>query len=196
MSLYQLAKGLFRFQFRVMGWKVRGIENLPSHGPVIMVSNHISLWDPIVAACSVPRDVSYMAKEELFSIPLLGPIIRRLGTFPVKRGQGDLSAVRNSLGILKQDKVLGLFPEGTRSKTGETQKALPGMVLLMEKSKAPIVPVKVYGTRHLFTKGWGKFGVIIGPPLTSEQLKAPEGIENRREWVAEQIMKALNALNP
>lgn len=196
MTLYQLAKGLFRFQFRIMGWKVRGIENFPSHGPVIMVSNHISLWDPIVAASSVPRDVSYMAKEELFSIPLLGPIIRRLGVFPVKRGQGDLSAVRNSLGILKQDKVLGLFPEGTRSKTGETQKALPGMVLLMEKSKAPIIPVKVYGTRHLFTQGWRKFGVIIGPPLTTEQFIVPEGVEDRREWVAEQIMKAMNALNP
>lgn len=196
MNLYQFAKGLFRFQFRIMGWKVRGIENLPTDGSVIIVSNHVSLWDPILVACSVPRDVSYMAKEELFSIPLLGPILRRLGTFPVKRGQGDMSAIRNSLSILKLDKVLGLFPEGTRSKTGETQKALPGMVLLMEKSKAPIVPVKVYGTRYLFTQGWGKFGVIIGPPLTSEQLKVPEGVENRREWVTEQIMKALNALNP
>jgi len=195
MTLYQLAKGLFRFKFRIMGWKVRGLENFPTDGPVIMVSNHVSLWDPIVAASAVPRNVSYMAKEELFSIPLLGPIIRRLGTFPVKRGQGDMSAIRNSLCILKEGKVLGLFPEGTRSKSGDTQKALPGMVLLMEKSKAPIVPVKVYGTRHLFTQGWGKFGVVIGNPLTSELLKAPEGIENRREWVAEKIMDVLSKLD-
>lgn len=196
MSLYRIAKGLFRFQFRLMGWKVQGIENFPIKGPVIMVSNHVSLWDPIVAACSVPREVSYMAKEELFSIPLLGPIIRQLGVFPVKRGQGDTSAIRNSLSLLKHQKVLGLFPEGTRSKTGELQKGLPGMVLLMEKSKAPIVPVKVYGTRHLLTRGWGNIGILIGPPLTQEQLKAPEGVENHREWVAEQIMDALNSLKP
>ncbi len=197
MNFYQLVKGLFRFQFRIMGWKINGLENFPTDGPVIMVSNHISLWDPIVAGCSVPREVSYMAKDELFSNPILGPVIRGLKTFPVKRGQGDMSAIRNSLSILKQDKVLGLFPEGTRSKTGETQKALPGMVLLMEKSKAPIVPVKVYGTKDLITKGWGKFGkfgVIIGQPLSPEQLKAPEDIENRREWVAERIMEVLDSL--
>lgn len=194
MSFYQLAKGLFRFQFRIMGWKVQGLENFPTEGPVIMVSNHISLWDPIVAGCSVPREVSYMAKEELFSNAILGPVIRGLKTFPVKRGHGDMSAIRNSLSILKQDKVLGLFPEGTRSKTAETQKALPGMVLLMEKSKAPIVPVKVYGTKDLMTKGWGKFGVIIGKPLTPEQLKAPEDVENKREWVAERVMEILDSL--
>ena len=196
MSLYQFAKGLFTFQFRLMGWKVRGVENIPVDGPIILVSNHVSLWDPILVACSVTRNVSYMAKEELFSIPFLGPIIPRLEAFPVKRGEGDTSAIRNSLSILKEGRVLGLFPEGTRSKSGELQKGLPGMVLLMEKSKAPVVPVKVYGTKHLLTQGWGKIGVVIGPPLTPEQLKAPEGVENRREWVADQIMNALNSLNP
>jgi 1-acyl-sn-glycerol-3-phosphate acyltransferase len=196
MTLYQFAKRMFRFLFRIMGWKVRGVENFPKEGPVIMVSNHISLWDPIVAASGVPREVSYMAKEELFSIPVLGTIIRRLKTFPVRRGQGDTSAIRNSLAILKQDGVVGLFPEGTRSKSGELQKGLPGMVLLMEKSKAPIIPVKIYGTKSLLTRGWGNIEVIIGAPLTLEHLKAPEGVENRREWAALQVMNALNSLQP
>lgn len=194
MSLYQFAKGLFTLQFRLMGWKVRGVENVPAEGPIIIVSNHISWWDPILVACSVPRKMSYMAKEELFKIPLLGPIIQRLGVFPVKRGKGDMSAIRNSLSILKEGRALGLFPEGTRSKSGELQKGLPGMVMLMEKSKAPIVPVKVYGTKNLLTQGWGKVGVVIGPPITSESLKAPEGVENRREWAADQIMNVLNSL--
>lgn len=195
MSLYNLAKGLFSIQFKLMGWKIRGLENLPPEGPVILAINHVSLWDPIVAASSVPRQVSYMAKEELFSIPLLGPVIRRLGAFPVKRGQGDMSAIRQSLKVLKEQKVLGLFPEGTRSKTGELQKGLPGIALLMEKGKATVVPVKVSGTKQLLTKGWGKIEVLIGSPLTPEMLKAPEQVENQREWVTKKIMEALNSLN-
>lgn len=194
MGLYHVARGLFRFQFKIMGWKVKGAENFPADGPVIMISNHVSLWDPIVAGCSVPRDVSYMAKEELFTAPVLGFLVRNLKTFPVKRGRGDMSAIRNSLNVLKEGRVLGMFPEGTRSKSGELQKALPGMVLLMEKSKAPILPVKVYGTKDLLTKGWGKFGAIIGSPITIDNLKVPDGVENRREWIAEQIMNALNQL--
>lgn len=195
MSLYNLAKGLFRFQFSLMGWKIRGIENLPQEGPVILAINHVSLWDPVVVASSIPRQVSYMAKEELFSIPLLGAIIGRLGAFPVKRGQGDMSAIRQSLKVLKDQKVLGLFPEGTRSKTGELQKGLPGIALLMEKGKATVVPIKVSGTKNLLTKGWGKIEVVIGSPLTPEMLKAPEGVENHREWVTKKIMDALDSLH-
>ncbi|GAB6154794.1 lysophospholipid acyltransferase family protein [Desulfosporosinus burensis] len=191
MTLYSFAKRMFRLQFRVMGWKVEGAENLPLSGPVILAINHVSIWDPVLAACSLPRQVSFMAKEELFSIPILGTIFSKLGAFPVKRGQGDMNAIRQSLAILKQGRILGLFPEGTRSKTGEIQKGMPGMVLLMEKSQASVVPVKVYGTANLMTKGWGKIGVVIGKPLTAQMLKAPEGVENRREWIADRIMQAM-----
>lgn len=194
MSLYQLAKGLFRLQFGLMGLTIKGVENLPSEGPVILAINHVSLWDPILVACSVPRQVSFMAKQELFSIPLLGPLLHRLGVFPVKRGQGDMVAIRKSLKVLKEQNVLGLFPEGTRSKTGELQKGLPGVALLMDKGQASVVPVKVSGTKHLLTKGWGKIEVVIGSSLTSEMMEAPEGTENRREWVTEQIMEALDSL--
>lgn len=191
MTLYNFAKVLFRLQFRLMGWKVQGAENLPSNGPVILAINHVSLWDPIVAASSLSRQVAFMAKEELFEIPVLRTFITKVGAFPVKRGQGDMNAIRQSLAILKEGRVLGLFPEGTRSKTGEIQKGMPGMVLLMEKSQATVVPVKVYGTSSLMTKGWGKIEVVVGKPLTPQMLKAPVGVENRREWIADQIMQAM-----
>lgn len=195
MTLYEFAKGMFRFQFKLMRWKIQGVENMPAEGPVILAINHQSIWDPLVAASSLPRKVSFMAKEELFSIPVLGKIFSKLGAFPVKRGQGDMNAIRQSLAILKEARVLGLFPEGTRSKDGEIQKGLPGMVLLMEKSKATVVPVKVYGTRNLLTKGWGNIAVVVGKPMTSEMLKAPEGVENRREWIADRIMQAMHDLS-
>jgi len=194
MTLYSFAKRMFRLQFRLMGWKVQGADNMPNEGPVILVINHLSIWDPVVAACSVSRRVSFMAKEELFSIPILGSIFSKLGAFPVKRGHGDMNAIRQSLAILKGGGVIGLFPEGTRSKTGEIQKGLPGMVLLMEKSQASVVPVKVSGTWHMFTKGWGKITVVVGEPLTAQMLKAPEGVENRREWIADRIMQAMAEL--
>jgi len=195
MTLYDFAKGMFRFQFKLMGWKIQGVENMPSEGPVILAINHQSIWDPLVAASSLPRKVSFMAKEELFSIPVLGKVFSKLGAFPVKRGQGDMNAIRQSLAILKDGRVLGLFPEGTRSKNGEIQKGLPGMVLLMEKSKATVVPVKVLGTRNLLTKGWGKIAVVVGKPMTPEMLKAPVGVENRREWIADRIMKEMHDLS-
>jgi len=195
MTLYDFAKVLFRFQFKLMGWHIQGAENMPAEGPVILAINHQSIWDPLVAASSLPRQVSFMAKEELFSIPVLGTIFLKLGAFPVKRGQGDMNAIRQSLAILKEGRVLGLFPEGTRSKTGKIQKGLPGMVLLMEKSKAAVVPIKVFGTRRLLTKGWGNLGVVIGKPMTAEMLKAPEGVENRREWMADRIMQAMLELS-
>lgn len=191
MTLYDFLKGMFRLQFRLMGWKVRGVENLPVEGPVILAINHVSLWDPIVAAISLPRPVSFMAKGELFSIPVLGRIFFKLGAFPVQRGQGDMNAIRQSLAILKEGRVLGIFPEGSPAKKSTMHKGLPGMVLLMEKSKASVVPIKVQGTRHLLRKGWGNIGVVVGKPLTAQMLKAPEGVRNRRQWIAERIMQAM-----
>jgi len=195
MTLYDFAKGMFRFQFKLMGWTIQGMENMPAEGPVILAINHISIWDPLVAASSLPRKVSFMAKEELFSIPVLGKIFLKVGAFPVKRGQGDMNAIRQSLAILKEGRVLGLFPEGTRSKTGKIQKGLPGMVLLMEKSKASVVPIKMFGTHHLLTKGWGNIVVVVGKPMTAQMLQAPEGVENRREWIADRIMQAMLELS-
>jgi len=177
-----------------MGWKIYGLENIPQNGPVILVSNHVSMWDPVVAGAAVPRPIFFMAKEELFRNKFLAALFRRLGGFPVKRGQGDTNAIRHSLKLLKEGKVLGLFPEGTRSKSGELLKGLPGMILLMEKSQAPIVPVKINGTKNLLTKGWRNIEVIIGEPIYPGQLKAPEGVENRREWAADQVMKAIDNL--
>ena len=194
MTLYDFAKGFFRLQFHLMGWKIHDVENLPVEGPVILAINHVSLWDPIVAASSLPRHVSFMAKEELFAIPVLGWIFSKLGAFPVKRGQGDMNAIRQSLALLKEGQILGLFPEGTRSKNGEVQKGLPGMVLLMERSKASVVPIKVLGTKRLLKKGWGKITVVVGKPLTAQMLKAPEGVPNRREWIADRIMQAVQEL--
>lgn len=194
MTFYGFARGLFRLLFQIKGWKIEGADRLPPFGPVILAVNHVSMWDPVLVGCSLQRQVCYMAKEELFAVPVLRTALRKLGAFPVKRSRSDTGAIRQALAILKDEQVLGLFPEGTRSKTGEMQKGLPGMVLLMDKANAPIVPIRVYGTQHLLSQARGKIGIIVGDPLTREILQPPEGVENRREWVAAQIMEAINGL--
>lgn len=194
MNLYTVAKGILLIILKIKGYKVRGAENMPAEGPVIIASNHISLWDPIIVGCSLPRQVFFMAKEELFKNPLLGKIISGLGAFPVKRGQGDISAIRKSLGVLKEGKVLGIFPEGTRSQSGDIQDAMEGIVLIMEKSKAPILPIKIYGSKGLLTQKRGNIGIIIGKPIYADKLSSPPNVENRRLWLANEIMNVVSKM--
>lgn len=196
MTFYEFARGLFRFQFRLFKWKVTGAENIPAEGPVILAVNHVSNWDPILVGCAISRQIKFMAKIELFRVPVLASILRSFGAFPVKRGEGDTSAIKQAIAILKQGEVLGIFPEGTRSKTGEPMKGQAGMVLIMERTKAVVVPIKVYGTNHMLSGLKGQLGLVIGKPLSPEELKAPESAENRREWIADYIMEKVETLPP
>lgn len=194
MRLYPFAKGLLSILLKIKGYRIKGLENLPSEGPVIVACNHLSLWDPIIVGCTMNRPVYFMAKEELFELPVLGKLLPELGAFPVKRGQGDIGAIRKSIAVLKEGKVLGIFPEGTRSKSGELQEALSGIVLIMEKSKAPVLPVKVIGSRGLLTQKRGKIGIIIGKPLYAEKIPVPQDITDRRSWLANEIMQVVNQM--
>lgn len=194
MNLYPFAKGLLTIVLKIKGYKISGLENFPPDGPVIIACNHISMWDPIIVGCTLPRQVYFMAKEELMKLPVAGQILRAVGAFPVKRGQGDIGAFRRSIGLLKEGKVLGIFPEGTRSKSGQIQEAMAGIALIVDKSRAPILPVKVYGAKGLIKQKRGKIGIIIGKPLYAEQLTMPEKTENRREWLANKIMEVVNEM--
>ncbi len=192
--LYIFAKAIFSLILKIKGYKIVGQENVPTEGPVIIACNHISLWDPIIVGCSLPRQVCFMAKEELFRIPVLGKMFTWIGTFPVKRGQADIGAIKKSLAILKAGKVLGIFPEGTRSKSGGIQEAMSGIVLIMEKSKAPILPLKVYGSNRLLQQKKGNIGIIIGKPIYAHKVAVPENVEDRRSWLANMIMNIVSEI--
>jgi len=193
-NLYRFAKTVLSGILKIKGCKVEGLANVPPEGPLIIACNHISIWDPIMVGCALPRQVYFMAKDSLFAYPVFGEILRLLGAFPVKRGQGDIGAIKRSLAILKEGKVLGIFPEGTRSKTGDIQEAMAGIVLIMEKSKAPVLPVKVYGSSNLLQQKRGEMGIIIGKPIDASKLVTPTGVEDRRPWIAKQIMEAIEQI--
>lgn len=146
--LYKLSRFIFVLYFKILyRWHVYGKENIPRQGPFIICSNHISWFDPPLVASSIPAGftVHFMAKEELFRSSLAGKFLRAVGAFPVKRDTVDYAAIRTSFRLLKKGSVLGMFPEGTRSKNGRIQKAHNGAAMIAVRSETPIVPVAIAG---------------------------------------------------
>jgi len=198
--LYPVAKFIFRVLFKVLWrWKVEGAENFPVAGPVVVVANHVSIWDPIAVGCALPRPIKFMAKEELFHYPLLGGILPRLGAFPVKRNQPDRVAIRRALEVLENHEVLGMFPEGTRSKTGELLKPHPGAAMIALKARAPVVPVACMGTSSLWRNLFKReaLRVRIGKPVFydeySEQRLNAKCLENVSQDIMNRIALILQS---
>lgn len=141
--------------------KVVGQENIPKDGPVLLCSNHIDNLDPPVVGITSPRTVHFMAKEEVFRVPILKTILPKLHAFPVKRGMSDREALRTAIKVLKEGNLLGLFPEGTRSKTGELQKGLAGAGFFALRSEAVVVPCAIIGPYKAFQP----LKVVYGKPI-------------------------------
>ncbi|MDN5276475.1 MAG: 1-acyl-sn-glycerol-3-phosphate acyltransferase [Clostridiales bacterium] len=188
---YKLARAIVRpIMFLLFRLRVEGLENFPMEGKTIVYSNHISLLDPILIGCVLPRQVFFMAKVELFKIPLLRTIIRHLGAFPVKRGSADLSAIKHSLQVLNEGKVFGIFPEGTRSKTGFLQSFSHGIASIAHKSRAKILPIAIVGQYRLFRP----ITVKIGKPLNFDDYFDQKSNTELLEKMADEMEQALKSL--
>ncbi|MUT65503.1 1-acyl-sn-glycerol-3-phosphate acyltransferase [Paenibacillus sp. NEAU-GSW1] len=159
--LYRICRFLllviYNFLFRL---KAVGIENIPTDGPVVLASNHISNFDPPTVGIKLKRKVHYMAKQELFDIPVFGPLIKGLGAFPVKRGGVSKEAIRSAISLLQEGKVMGIFPEGTRHQA-EGAAAKKGAAMIAIRSGATVVPVAIVGKYKPFSK----MKVVYGKPV-------------------------------
>ncbi|MFD2045879.1 lysophospholipid acyltransferase family protein [Ornithinibacillus salinisoli] len=188
MSLYKFAKFvvslLFYPLYRI---QVIGRENIPKEGPVIICSNHISNLDPPVVGITSTRDVNFMAKGELFEKGFLRKLLININAFPVKRGMRDRNALRKGLDILNDGKTLGLFPEGTRSKSGQLGKPLAGVGFFALRSNAKIVPCAIIGPY----KPLKRLQVIYGKPIDFESLR---GSKISPQDAADVIMKEIGKL--
>ncbi len=149
--VYVTIRGFFRLFFRVMGtWRIVGLEHIPPEGPVIIISNHISYLDPPLMGSAVRRTVAYMGKAELFTgNRLLAWVCRKLESYPVRQGTADREALRTTFEILERGWMVGIFPEGHRSETGELQPFQPGLGLIALRSRAPVVPCGFAGTYEM-----------------------------------------------
>jgi 1-acyl-sn-glycerol-3-phosphate acyltransferase len=191
LNLYPLGRALVNVGlFPIYQFKVIGRENFPSEGGVLVCANHIHNFDPEVVGITAPRPIHFMAKEELFSVPILGKILPHINAFPVKRGMSDRGALRAGLAILKEEKVLGLFPEGTRSKTGELGKGLAGAGFFALRSNAHVVPCAIIGPYKPFKR----LKVVYGKPINMEECRKNKATpEETTELIMDEIQKLILA---
>ena len=189
--LYSVVKVFFQLLFRLcFRVQVTGVENIPDQGAVVLASNHLSLVDPPLIGSFANRRVRFMAKEELFGYPVFGTIIKELGAFPVRRGSADRRAIQTALAILDEGGIMAIFPEGTRSRSGEVGKALPGALMLAAKSGAAIVPVAVTGTNELSSHKWfPRFSITYGLPYQLPEVNSRQELDAQGEVLMGKIRR-------
>ncbi len=168
--LYAFALVLYRALFYVfLGGRIRGQENVPASGALVLMCNHIHALDPFtMAICAPRRQPHFMGKKELFRNKLLDKLFRKLHAFPVDRGQSDLAAMREGMAVLRAGEVLGIFPEGTRGDGEHLGELLSGAALLALRSAAAVSPLYIYGKYRLF----GRLRVAVGKPIDVADLRA------------------------
>lgn len=196
MRFYAAAKVVLAWLFKgiLVPTRVYGAENMPKTGPVVLCCNHSSMADPIRLAYSQPRQIHFMAKEELFRVPVLNYFIRILGAFPVSRGKGDRKAVNTARKFLMEGNVLGIFPEGTRSKNGELLRPKSGAVLLASQTGAPIVPCCITPVNAAMPKIFHRCVISIGKPILPQEIGVAEGTPSEYRAASNLLMNRIAAL--
>lgn len=175
---------IYTFLFRL---EARGTENIPEDGPVILASNHKSNLDPPTVGVKIRRKVHFMAKEELFKIPVFGPLIRAFGAFPVKRGGVSKDAIKSAIALVKEGKMMGIFPEGSRN--NQSGMAKKGAAMIALRSGATVVPAAIVGSYKPFRK----MLICYGKPIDLTAI-IDESSPDVLEQVTEVIMSRIREL--
>ncbi len=167
--LYRLACALVACYYRIIYFaSVTGKENIPKEGGFLLCANHKSNNDPPFIAAFLPRQINFLAKKELFEVPVLGWLIRQLGAIPLNRGGSDTSAIKTSMSIMRSGKGLLVFPQGHRCKSFRLKDIHSGSVAMAHKVNVPVVPVGISGNYKIF----GKTKLHIGKPVPAAELEA------------------------
>lgn len=185
MKFYKFALKVVKGVLKVfILFKTKGEENIPKEGAFLLCANHNSNMDPVLIAAGCHRQLTFMAKDELFHVFLLGKLIKALGAFPIKRGKGDAAAVMATLKIMKKGEATLIFPEGTRMKRGERKSVNSGIVRLAMQSDVPIVPAYVSRNK-----------VTYGKPIYYGEYVEDMKDQEKMQALADSLMDTIYSLN-
>ena len=194
MIYYKICRVFFKLSLGLTGKTTCiGTENIPKTGGVIIAPNHISFADPPIISMVMSRQVFFMAKEELFRIPMLGFLMRKAGSFPVHRGSADRRALKHAIKTLEEGRVMCIFPEGMRSPDGKLQKPELGLGMIALKARATIIPAAIIGTDkvlpiHAKRLHFHPMKVIFGKPVPISDLYDADSSRQAIEEVGRRTM--------
>jgi len=184
------------YMYTLCRLKLSGTEKIPRDGGVIIASNHIAGADPFLLGATIPRELWFMAKKELFEVPIQGPLIARVNAFPVDRFGFDLAVIKKSISLLKEDKALIMFPEGTRSYDGTVRDGKIGVGMLARKAGVTIVPAYIENTRKAWWN-WIKGKRMItrfSDPLEADWINSFPNNKTGYQEITDELMKRIRAL--
>jgi 1-acyl-sn-glycerol-3-phosphate acyltransferase len=188
--LYHALRWIVIFLFSItMRVRVRGRYNIPTSGPFIIASNHLAWTDIPLSVYRIPRKVVYMAKEEYYSSKIAW-LVRFLGAFPVKRGEADRQALRVGEEQLKKGNILGIFPEGTRSRTRTLAKGHAGLGMIALRTGVPVIPTAIWGSEYALKKFGARVTIVYGEPMVLK----PRGNKITREDIDEATDKVMRKI--
>jgi len=193
---YNLAKLFARLVFSL---RVVHPERMIESGPLLLAVNHSSYFDPPLAGICSRRGVYYLARKSLLKWPFFGPLFPAMNVIPVERDGNDMSALREVIKKVKEGNGVVLFPEGTRSKDGNLQPARAGIGLVIAKTRAPVLPMRIFGAFDAFPKGSNrmrltKITVVIGEPIYFTDQEIDAGGRDTYQRLSERVMEAISAL--
>ena len=192
--VFPVFRGLFR-------GSTTGLEHVPKNGPLVVASNHGSHLDPPLLGHALGRPVAFMAKAELFAIPLLGAVIRACGAYPVRRGASDREAIRTATAKLEEGWATGVFLDGTRQANGRVNNPLPGAALLAARSGAPLLPVAIVNSHRALGSGriWPRLVPLqlrVGSPIPPPASRRRPDLDATTALLQERINALLDQETP
>lgn len=193
---YNLAKLFARVCF---GLKIVHPERMPESGPLILAVNHSSFFDPPLAGICSRRGVYYLARKNLLEWPFFGPMFPAMNVIPVERDGNDMSALREVIKKIREGNGVVLFPEGTRSKDGAIQPARAGIGLVIAKTGAPVLPMRIFGAHDAFPKGakrlhFPQITVVLGEPIHFSPEETSGSSRETYQRLSDRVMHAIAGL--
>ena len=201
-QLYELVRTVAAWYFTTFyDYTQSGLQNVPTCGPVIFAANHVSFYDPPAIGACIHRPINYFARDSLFK-GLFGKALREIGTIPVARENADVKSLKAIFKSLKQDGAIAIYPEGTRSPDGTLQKPKPGAGMIACKSKATVIPTRLFGTYEAYGRHrklpllGGQIHIAYGEPMALEEIDPGKDHPERYLEASRRIMERIAALEP